>query len=1090
MRERVAFDPDSGKVHPDTAAAVHAARRGGARLAAPVQDAYEQRFGADLSHVRLHTDDRADRLSRSLAADAFTVQNDVFFRRGRFAPGTTAGDRLLAHELAHVAQHGGPTTTGGALRVSSPHDHAEREADHAAHHGPAPSPGAAAAGVVHRSPAGDRKSVKVITDRMIAQYIEGFDVALGKWLADQPEALRGGEFLLLGIHKALAKTFSGNPQQDEAKFMSRALGRPEELRMLPGAPEVRTLADLAAVARSTAAGSLRTKMSLVYQAIRHDTLKRAMHAARGASNHGAQSQATRDQQVKNQWGFDAKQLRSVDVGPARPGGEPQLRNYFGRQARVEGQQRDVRGDVEAGSLAAQEARTIGETAFVGIQLSLAELTSIAGGDGKAKTAATKQNLVWNQLTEDEQRALMVQEYASVPLPEYTPGFAVYRIGAESAEAKEAGKRQTSLVGGLSGSTDMYLHLARYLGAAKAELELVRLAALGEMLPRRDHSFYEVIVAARGYGLTDIDPKAGPAAYGAISPITAQTIENGVGMALPGAYQQHATSKENRGVLRDDLEDTRAKVAGFAKQMKAAGGAVPADLAERWHDYYRSTGYRWSHDAKVQSSLKTINAALGTGHGTAGLLTTKPQRAAALQILRTVQLHSGNPARVVSEAQRTPGYAVLYDQLGRLPANQVVAAYVQQYVGPTGMIVQSVKLAADVTAAERDPAKLPSPDDIDRAGAQRYQTTIWPEAKQTIHRLAQQAESKFSAALNALDPTAQDYQDKRKALEEKWHRQAATGVVETWKRVQAQIEAIEGLTPVERYAIYFYTQGAFYNELNSALSGDRKLTKKQRAVALAASTGLRKLPVYRGPVYRAQRSGGRLRVDGVTPQTLDKAAKTWPKGRIIEHADFLSTFAGAHQPLDFMQTVQGKNYDLRVTIRNVKTGRWTLLLSAAEAIADGDNPEHEGEVTFPPGSRFRVVAPIDAAPARRAATKDRAFVESTWEEITPDASAPPGAPLPVVDDAQVPADVRQPPGAPAAAPPPAPANAAPPPPPPGRAVRAKLVAAAAPAVQGAVQQLLAPPPALPQAQQQPADDALPAVPADLQQDLVALAEQPQ
>jgi len=173
---------------------------------------------------------------------------------------------------------------------------------------------------------------------------------------------------------------------------------------------------------------------------------------------------------------------------------------------------------------------------------------------------------------------MVQEYASVPLPAYTPGFAVYRIGAESAEAKEAGKRQTSLVGGLSGSTDMYLHLARYFGAGKAELELVRLAALGEMLPRRDHSFYEVIVAARGYGLTDIDPKAGPAAYGAIAPIAAQAVEAGVGMALPGAYQQHATSKETRGVLRDDLKDTQAKVAGFAKQMRAAGGAVPADLA--------------------------------------------------------------------------------------------------------------------------------------------------------------------------------------------------------------------------------------------------------------------------------------------------------------------------------------------------------------------------------------------------------------------------------------------------------------------------------------------------------------------------------
>jgi hypothetical protein len=54
--------------------------------------------------VRLHTDARADQLSRSLQALAFTAGNDIFFRRGGYAPGSTTGRHLLAHELAHVAQ--------------------------------------------------------------------------------------------------------------------------------------------------------------------------------------------------------------------------------------------------------------------------------------------------------------------------------------------------------------------------------------------------------------------------------------------------------------------------------------------------------------------------------------------------------------------------------------------------------------------------------------------------------------------------------------------------------------------------------------------------------------------------------------------------------------------------------------------------------------------------------------------------------------------------------------------------------------------------------------------------------------------------
>lgn len=64
-------------------------------------------FGADMQGVRVHTDSEAATLSRELNAAAFTVGHDVFFAEGRYDPGSTPGQGLLAHELAHVGQQGG-----------------------------------------------------------------------------------------------------------------------------------------------------------------------------------------------------------------------------------------------------------------------------------------------------------------------------------------------------------------------------------------------------------------------------------------------------------------------------------------------------------------------------------------------------------------------------------------------------------------------------------------------------------------------------------------------------------------------------------------------------------------------------------------------------------------------------------------------------------------------------------------------------------------------------------------------------------------------------------------------------------------------
>ena len=80
----------------------------------------EQRFGHDLSRVRVHTDAAAAQSARDVKARAYTMGHDIVFGAGRFAPETTAGRRLIAHELTHVAQmsaFGAPASLTAALRL-------------------------------------------------------------------------------------------------------------------------------------------------------------------------------------------------------------------------------------------------------------------------------------------------------------------------------------------------------------------------------------------------------------------------------------------------------------------------------------------------------------------------------------------------------------------------------------------------------------------------------------------------------------------------------------------------------------------------------------------------------------------------------------------------------------------------------------------------------------------------------------------------------------------------------------------------------------------------------------------------------------
>lgn len=140
----------------------------GAPLDGATRNRMEGAFGADFSAVRVHSDGAAGDAAKDVNAHAFASGSDIFFDHGKYQPGSEGGDKLIAHELAHVVQTGGRAagaatkTAPGAVSVSSASDAAEQAADRAAE---AVSRGervgdvgTAAAGTVHRDAIGDLKS--------------------------------------------------------------------------------------------------------------------------------------------------------------------------------------------------------------------------------------------------------------------------------------------------------------------------------------------------------------------------------------------------------------------------------------------------------------------------------------------------------------------------------------------------------------------------------------------------------------------------------------------------------------------------------------------------------------------------------------------------------------------------------------------------------------------------------------------------------------------------------------------------------------------------------------------------------------------
>ena len=105
IRRKISNGGGSGiSVSPQVESRIAQLQGGGHAMPAGLRNMMENGFGRNFSQVRLHTDSQAADMSSSISARAFTHGNDIYFNRGQFSPNTSEGQRLVAHELTHVAQ--------------------------------------------------------------------------------------------------------------------------------------------------------------------------------------------------------------------------------------------------------------------------------------------------------------------------------------------------------------------------------------------------------------------------------------------------------------------------------------------------------------------------------------------------------------------------------------------------------------------------------------------------------------------------------------------------------------------------------------------------------------------------------------------------------------------------------------------------------------------------------------------------------------------------------------------------------------------------------------------------------------------------
>lgn len=534
-----AHGPEGGAVDVAVEQQIAAASGGGAGLAAGIRGPLERGFGVDLGGLRIHTGPRADDLSRSLHARAFTVGGDIFFRSGAYEPHSAAGRHLLAHEVTHAIQQGAAGGRGVVQRsVLIQRDYAGLD------------------------PLGKAR-VDARAEADYAKKAEDFEYRLGLHLSTCAPASEVTDLLLTKVKKIVDAWAVATKQERKAVYAQEFAF--EEGQKFYGAFEMTGDAIDKVFDHLGTFGKhqpMRKRLKVIYNAVRNNNLPKWLKVAADnlleqdrvrLARQGGDLTATASPATALRTAANVKRPDgSLDLGATTTetvapdfaetsGLGAVLRGDAGLKGRVtaaSGQEK-VNATLDGGTPKQRVAAV--HVAAPDMWSGLARGTAAEAGQ---IDAANRDRLYGQNTGVDwaDQHTLAVGDVSDLTAHEIQllrrraglDGGVVkssvkkaFKAAARDKLQWEQGREAISVVmnspveqaataigarleAGVSGSTNMMFVAAKNLGVSDAtNLKKLRLAMLGWMLPNHDHSFYEIMRAAEIQGVPFVVDLARP-----------------------------------------------------------------------------------------------------------------------------------------------------------------------------------------------------------------------------------------------------------------------------------------------------------------------------------------------------------------------------------------------------------------------------------------------------------------------------------------------------------------------------------------------------------------------------------------------------
>ena len=814
-----------GELDAATSSRIKRARGGGSPIEPGVRASMEQGFGADFSRVRVHDDPGADQLNRAMQARAFTTGSDIFFSSGTYQPRSRSGQQLLAHELTHVVQQ------GGAIGAAAP---ARRSGE-----------------VVQRFTDVEKTA---LLQGQYEKRAEEFEFKLGYALSKDPRALEGAKALTDKFKQLLIEHHGAGKEADAYEPKNTSTGRVTKER----------------ITEVFDSGNLRERMGTLYAAITNFNSDYGLGKMLGAA---AQTPGKSDKTV------DTALLAKEATAKQRP---------FTRKGRTGDESQNDRmrvGDpgytqVDANKrmdafFASKDAPTPNKVLARGeAPLTSREYEGSFPAETKKISSANKD---WGTLDEAAKVLAYNTALGDTTLKNWVGGENWNKLGPKLQQ--EGKSKNMRMLAGFSGTSDMYFHAGQYFKLAKPALLKIRLAAIGTMIPARDHSFHEIMVASQEYGL---DYTEGPVGYSKFMPLQSKEL-----LAMTGAsFFPHELLGDSAKQSFDDntaATSQRVPVLPQRSQMPKVGwqakysiGLSTYELILKSLDEYHVAlkANKPERNAIADTIVQRVDAWMlknsGRNHG------TDAAKINALKDLREKALGAGSVGAIAATEQSLTAKVITAnltdDTDENSPGDLAFTPQVAHGLSEEGVIALDTLLKRCKTLAA-----LPAPPDVSVLPAVKdaafyksllaspegvvLQTAIGDNAGLLLRVfVAGHGASKickplaptdpdnvaFGRLAAALDLIGSNFAGVQVRLDGIGPREGDVHKVEGGAQVQKNKRLADAfkLTPLELDCIIGYTTLEYKKFVDGTASAER---------LAALSSGLRKLPSFSGPVYRGDYS---------------------------------------------------------------------------------------------------------------------------------------------------------------------------------------------------------------------------------------------